>query len=89
MVLIFHDLATKKDSHYSVLEKEMHNFKKFCIGYCMDTQVKQKLHEADVEADSDIGSLPDQLVSPGEYEPAQLPTRKEHTAPGKPENKEH
>ena len=28
----------------------------------MDTQVKQKLYEADVEADSDIGSLPDQLV---------------------------
>ena len=56
-----------------MLEKEMHNFnKKFCIGYCMDTQVKQKLHEANVEADSDIGSLPDQLVSPGEYEPAQV-----------------
>ena len=74
MVLIFHDLAKKKkDRHYSVLEKEMHNFnKKFCIGYCMDTQVKQKLHEANVEADSDIGSLPDQLVSPGEYEPAQV-----------------
>ena len=55
-----------------MLEKEMHNFIKFCIGYCMDTQVKQKLHEANVEADSDIGSLPDQLVSPGEYEPAQV-----------------
>lgn len=56
--------------------------------WLLDTQVKQKLHEADVEADSDTGSLPDQLVSPGEYEPAQLPTREEHTAPGKSGNKQ-
>ena len=34
--------------------------------------------EADVEAESDTGSLPDRLINPGEYEPV-LPTREEHT----------
>ena len=33
----------------------------------------------DVEAESDTGYLPDQLINPGEYEPV-LPTTEEHTA---------
>ena len=35
--------------------------------------------EADVETESDTGSLPDQLINPGEYEPV-LPTTEERTA---------
>ena len=35
--------------------------------------------EAYVVAESDTGSLPDQLINPGEYEPL-LPTTEEHTA---------
>ena len=35
--------------------------------------------EADVEAESDTGSLPDRLINPGEYEPV-LPTTEECTA---------
>ena len=35
--------------------------------------------EADVEIQSDTGSLPDRLINPGEYEPV-LPTTEEHTA---------
>ena len=35
--------------------------------------------EADVEAESDTGSLPDRMINPGEYEPV-LPTTKERTA---------
>ena len=42
--------------------------------------------EADVEAQSDTGSLPDRLVNPGEYEPV-LPTTGEHTAAEHTENK--
>ena len=42
--------------------------------------------EADVEAESDTGSLPDRLINPGEYEPL-LPTT-ELTAAGLTEDKE-
>ena len=35
--------------------------------------------EADVETESDTGSLPDRLINPGEYEPV-LPTTGEYTA---------
>ena len=34
---------------------------------------------ADVEAESDTGSLPDRLINPEEYEPL-VPTTEEHTA---------
>ena len=34
--------------------------------------------EADVEAESDSGSLPDRLINPGEYEPV-LATTKRNT----------
>ena len=43
--------------------------------------------EADVEAESDTGSLPDRLINPGEYEPV-LPTTEEHTAAELTEDKE-
>ena len=43
--------------------------------------------EADVEAESDTGSLPDRLINPGEYEPV-LPATEEHTAAEPTENKE-
>ena len=43
--------------------------------------------EADVEAESDTGSLPDRMMNPGEYEPV-LPTTEEHTAAGLTEDKE-
>ena len=35
--------------------------------------------EADIEAESDTGSLPDRLMNPGEYEPV-LQVRREHAA---------
>ena len=35
--------------------------------------------ETDVEAESDISSLPDRLINPEDYEPV-LPTTEEHTA---------
>ena len=43
--------------------------------------------EADVEAESDTGSLPDRLINPGEYEPL-LPTTEELTAAELTEEKE-
>ena len=43
--------------------------------------------EADVEAESDAGSLPDRLINPGECKPL-LPTTEEHTAAELMENKE-
>ena len=35
--------------------------------------------ETGVEAESDTGSLPDQLMNPREYEPVLIPTIEEHT----------
>ena len=43
--------------------------------------------KADVEAESDTGSLPDRLINPGVYEPV-LPTAEEHTAAELTEDKE-
>ena len=42
---------------------------------------------ADVESESDTGSLPDRLVNPQEYEPV-LSTRREHTAAESTESNE-
>ena len=42
--------------------------------------------ETDVETESDTGSLPDQLINPGEYEPL-LRTTEEHTAAKPTKNK--
>ena len=48
----------------------------------MKTRVLAATHRgqagADMEAESDTGSLPDRLINPGEYEPL-LPTTEEHT----------
>ena len=43
--------------------------------------------EADVEAQSDTGSLPDRLINTGQYEPVP-PTTEEHTAAELTEDKE-
>ena len=43
--------------------------------------------EADVEAESDTGSRPDQLIIPGEYEPV-YPTTEEYIAAELTENRE-
>ena len=43
--------------------------------------------EANMEAESDTGSLPDRLINPGEYEPV-LPTNEEHTDAELTEDKE-
>ena len=43
--------------------------------------------EADMEAESDTGSLPDRLINPGEYEPV-LQVRREHAAAEPTEDQE-
>ena len=43
--------------------------------------------EADVETESDTGSLPDRLINPEEYEPV-LPTTEGHTVAEPTEDKE-
>ena len=43
--------------------------------------------EADMEAESVTGSLPDRMINPGEYEPL-LPTTEEHNAAELTEDKE-
>ena len=43
--------------------------------------------EADVETESDIGSLPDRLINPGEYEPV-LPITEEHSTAESTEDKD-
>ena len=43
--------------------------------------------EADMEAESDNGSLPDRLMNPEQYEPV-LPTTVEHTSAERTENEE-
>ena len=40
-----------------------------------------------METESDTGSLPDQLINPGEYEPV-LPTTEEHSTAEHTEHKE-
>ena len=54
---------------------------------CLQATRPNSEAEADVETESDTGSLPDRLINPGEYEPV-LPTTKEHTAAESTENKE-
>ena len=66
--------------------------KKVGITECIKTRyisVERNIQSirADVEAESDTGSLPDRLINPGEYEPVP-PTTEEHTAAELTENKE-
>ena len=69
--------------------------KKVGLTQCLKTKYKTlKLYmlparwsDADVESESDTGSLPDRLVNPQEYEPV-LPTRGELTAAESTESNE-
>ena len=45
---------------------------------CIQTTRPPSEAEADAEAESDTGSLPDRLINPGEYEPV-LSTTEEHS----------
>ena len=84
MILIFyicHKLAKKIDITQRL--KRMYKSLKRCVQATRPTSQA----EADVEAESDTGSLPDRLVNPEEYEPL-LPTTEEHTAAQHTEDKE-
>ena len=43
---------------------------------CMEATTPPSEAEADVEAESDTGSLPDRLINPSEYEPVLYPPQK-------------
>ena len=76
MILIFyicHKLANKIGITHCLKRK----FK--TLKRCMQATRPTSEAETDVEAESDISSLPDRLINPEEYEPV-LPTREEHTA---------
>ena len=84
MILIFyicHKLA-KKIGITQCLKRRYNNLKR-----CMHSTRPTREAEADVEAESDTGSLPDRLINPEEYEPV-LPTTEEHTAAEHTEDKE-
>ena len=84
MILIFyicHKLANKIGITQCV--KRMYKTLKRCMQATRPTNEA----EADVEAESDTGSLPDRLINPGDYEPV-LPTTEEHTAAEPTEDKE-
>ena len=84
MVLIFsicHKLA-KKTGINQCLKRRYKTLKR-----CVHPTRTTSEAEADVEAESDTGFLPDRLMNPGEYEPV-LPTTEEHTAAEFTENKE-
>ena len=84
MMLIFyicHKLAVKIGITQCV--KRRYKTLKRCVQATRPTSEA----EADVETESDTGSLPDRLINPGEYEPV-LPTTEEHTASELTENKE-
>ena len=75
MILIFficHKLANKIGIT-QCLKRKYKTLKR-----CMKATRPTSEAEADVEVESDTGSLPDRLINPGEYEPL-LPTTKEHT----------
>ena len=84
MILIFyicHKLANKIGITQCV--KRRYKTLKRCVQATRPTSEA----EADVEAESDTGSLPDRLINPGEYEPV-LPTTEEHTVAELTEDKE-
>ena len=84
MILIFyicHKLA-KKIGITQCLKKKYNSLK-----ICMHSARPTREPEADVEAESDTGSLPDRLINPEEYEPV-LATPEEHTAAELTEDKE-
>ena len=84
MILIFyicHKIA-KKIGITQCLKRKYKTLKR-----CVQATRPNSEAEANVETESDTGSLPDRLINPGEYEPV-LPTTKEHTAAESAESKE-
>ena len=84
MILIFyicHKLAVKIGITQCL--KRIYKTFKRCVQAIRPTSEA----DADVEAESDTGSLPDQLINPGECKPV-LPTTEEHTASELTESKE-
>ena len=84
MILIFficHKLA-KKTGITQCLKRVCKTLKR-----CMQATRPTSEAEADVEAESDTGSLPDRLIHPEEYEPL-LPTTEERIAAEPTEDKE-
>ena len=66
-------MLAKKASITQYLTRKYDSLKRRVLAVCCTSQA-----EADVDAESDTGSLPDRLVNPGEYEPV-TPTTGEHT----------
>ena len=73
ILYIFYVLA-EKTGITQWLKKKFKTLKR-----CVQSPRHTNEAEADVEAESDTGSLPDRLINPGEYEPV-LPTTEEHEA---------
>ena len=67
-------MFAKKANITQYLTRKYDSLKRHVLAVWCISQV-----EADAEAESDTGSLPDRLVNPGEYEPM-TPSRKENTA---------
>ena len=65
-------VLAKKAGFTECLIRKLKTLKRLVNRYTVQT-------EADVEATSNTGSLPDRLINPGEYEPL-LSTGNEHTA---------
>ena len=82
MVLILYIcyVLAKKANITRCLTRKYDSLKRRVLAVCCTSQA-----EAEVDVESDTGSLPDRLVNPGEYEPVP-PTTEEHTAAE--ENKE-
>ena len=84
MILIFyicHKLAVKIGITQCL--KRIYKTFKRCVQAIRPTSEA----DADVEAESDTGSLPDRLINPGEYEPV-LQVRREHAAAEPTEDQE-
>ena len=84
MILIFYICLklAKKTGITQCLKRKYKTLKR-----CVQATKPTSEAEADVEAESDTDSLPDQLINLGEYEPV-LPTTEEHTAAEHTENEE-
>ena len=73
LILYICNVLAKKASITQYLTRKYDSLKRRVLAVCCTSQA-----EADVDAESDTGSLPDRLVNPGEYEPV-TPTTGEHT----------
>ena len=84
MILIFY-ICHKVAKKIGIIQCFKTKYKNVKIYVKTITHISQA--EADVETESDAGSLPDRLINPGEYEPV-LPSTEEHTTAEHTENKE-